>query len=87
MRCLKQRMPLTTGVSTAGVRKPPTTPDTRHFTAAGPASQPPWTQGTSHSLSVYRLSLLLPPSVEFVFKLVCQFDNMSAEVNFRNLEV
>jgi len=40
-------MPLTTGVSAAGARKPPATSDARHLPAAGPATQPPWTQGTS----------------------------------------
>jgi len=42
-------MPLASGSSAAGASKLLTAADVRHVSAAGPASHPPWTQGTSSS--------------------------------------
>jgi len=40
-------MPLPTVGTAAGVHKPHLAADSRHLPAAGPATQPPWTQGSS----------------------------------------
>ena len=42
---VKQKMPLAGGSSAGGVSKLPMPADARYVSAAGPASQPPWTQG------------------------------------------
>jgi len=59
----EQRMPLAGGSSVGGVNKLPMPADARHISAAGPANQPPWTQGKlllcdSISRNCYSVSLL-----------------------------